>query len=229
MAEWIVYVIIGCALALYVFIIRHQRDYQQVTTTYRGTGTERNLVHRLLKQGIKPQAIFHDLYLNTYKNNYSQIDLVVPTKVGIIVFEVQDYSGWLFGTGHQQKWVQVLNYGKEKKRFYNPILQNTNHIKQLSKKLPKENMPYFSIIVFYGDCELREINYVPKNTYLTKPHTAMIAYEKILRENPPATYTDKHNIMKVLSQAVQNGENPNIKNQHIENIQDNLGKGRILQ
>lgn len=58
----------------------------------------------------------------------SQIDVVVATNVGIIVFEVKDYSGWIYGNGNQQKWTQVLSHGREKYRFYNPILQNRSHI-----------------------------------------------------------------------------------------------------
>ena len=47
-------------------------------------------------------VIFHDLYVEKHKGHFSQIDLVVVTEVGIIVFEVKDYSGWIFG-----KWESI--------------------------------------------------------------------------------------------------------------------------
>ena len=79
-------------------------------------------------------VIFHDLYVEKHKGYFSQIDLVVVTEVGIIVFEVKDYSGWLFGSGNQSQWTQVLAYGKQKYRFYNPIMQNNKHVTELRKQ-----------------------------------------------------------------------------------------------
>jgi len=36
------------------------------------------------------------LYIRKHNGDFAQIDLVVATKVGIIVFEVKDYRGWIF-------------------------------------------------------------------------------------------------------------------------------------
>ena len=49
------------------------------------------MVLKILKSGIKSTAIFHDLYLYNGNGKYSQIDLVVATKVGIVVFEIKEY------------------------------------------------------------------------------------------------------------------------------------------
>lgn len=67
--------------------------------------------------GINPRAIFHDLYIQKPNGEYTQIDVAVATKTGIIVFEVKDYSGWIFGSEHQKYWTQLLAYGKEKASF----------------------------------------------------------------------------------------------------------------
>lgn len=85
-----------------------------VTNTNRGTWSERKLILKLLKHEIPAITIYHDLYVERYSGQYSQIDAVVVTRVGIIVFEVKDYSGWIFGKGYQNYWTQVLAYGKEK-------------------------------------------------------------------------------------------------------------------
>jgi hypothetical protein len=58
---------------------------------------------------------------------------------------------------------------------------------------------------------------------------ANTAFNRILNENPHAIYTDKHNIIRVLKQAVANGEDPTIQSQHIQNIRNNLGKDRIFK
>jgi hypothetical protein len=96
---------------------KEQQLLATVTESHRGTKSERTLVLQLLHSGIPSQTIFHDLYLKKYNGRYCQIDLVVPTKVGILVFEVKDYSGWIFGTGYKPKWTQVLAYGNEKYIF----------------------------------------------------------------------------------------------------------------
>ena len=63
-----------------------------VTNLSRGTPSERHLILTLLKYGIHPNAIFHDLYILKPNGTTSQIDVVVATSVGIIVFEVKDHE-----------------------------------------------------------------------------------------------------------------------------------------
>ena len=64
-------------------------------------------------------------------------------------FEVKDYNGWIFGSGYNSQWTQVLAYGNSRYRFYNPIMQNSKHISDLKKQLRQfETIPFYSIIVF---------------------------------------------------------------------------------
>ena len=201
---------------------------QSVTSLSRGTLSEHHLILTLLKSGIHPQAIYHDLYIEKEDGKFSQIDLVVATRVGIIVFEVKDFGGWIYGKGGQTKWTQVLAYGNEKYKFYNPIMQNNTHIKQLHQKL-HENVPFYSVIVFYGNCELQDISFIPKGTFVTKWYRVMDVINTIVQENPLANYKDKHQVVKILKDAVLNGNKSEVENQHIENIKDMLGSNRIFQ
>jgi hypothetical protein len=130
--KWIPLIIFLCLVFYAIFRkIRDKKLLETVTKSNRGTRTERDLVLKLLKYGIPAQAIFHDLYLEKTNGEYSQIDLVVAAKKGIIVFEVKDYSGWIFGNGNYREWTQVLAYGQEKYRFYNPIMQNNRHVAEI--------------------------------------------------------------------------------------------------
>lgn len=201
---------------------------ETVTQSDRGTYSERNLVLRLLKYGIPAQTIFHDLYVKKTNGNFSQIDLVVATTAGIIVFEVKDYSGWIFGSGHKTQWTQVLSYGKQKNRFYNPIMQNNKHIEDLKKKLKQfENIPFYSVVVFYGDCVLKDVNFVPDRTFIVKDER-IFEVLKIIQSNPPAPYTNKYEVIRVLKAAVENGKNKEMQVQHVENIRDMLGTHRVF-
>jgi hypothetical protein len=209
------------AVSIFVYTEFKDRELlKTVTNLNRGTKSERKMVLKILKSGIKPSAIYHDLYLNNENGKYSQIDLVVATKVGIIVFEVKEYRGWIFGAEIQKDWTQILAYGKRKYKFYNPILQNKKHIEDLKKFYHFDNIPVFSMIVFFGDCEFKSSIDLPNNTFLTKSNKGMKIFNEILESNQPAKYQNKWEIANLLKQAVNNGENTMILEKHIENIQN---------
>ncbi len=222
----IIFIIVFFIVFILVFRnIRNAKLLRTVTKPYRGTHSERDLVLKLLKYGVPSQMIFHDLYVKKLNGEFSQIDLVVPTNVGIFVFEVKDYSGWIFGKGYQSHWTQVLAYGKIKYRFYNPIMQNSNHIKYLKSQLNQfENIPFYSIVVFYGDCVLKNISFVPNGTFLVKSENVLQEMEYIVKNNNMAPYTNRREILKILKIAVENGEDIENQIQHSKNIQDMLWK-----
>ena len=200
-----------------------------VTSLSRGTPSEKFLILQLLKSGIPPVTIYHDLIIKKDNDKFSQIDLVLVTSEGIIVIEVKDYSGWIFGSGNNTNWTQVLSYGKRKYKFYNPIKQNQNHIIQLRKTLKQfEKIPFFSVIVFFGDCELKEINYVPKGTYLVKSHRVFEVLN-LIKDEDYTQYTNKREVVDKLKELVSLGENTDYQKQHIENIKDMVGKDRIFK
>ena len=94
---------------------RRYKDMQLLTTVTsrnRGERSERKTVLKLLKMGIDHRAIFHDCYIRRASGKYTQVDLVVATKAGLLVFEIKDYSGWIYGHFLQRYWTQVLAYGK---------------------------------------------------------------------------------------------------------------------
>ena len=233
--NFLVIIWIGLAILLIIVLItifnkiRDKKLLETVTNSNRGTKTERDLVLKLLKYGIPAQTIFHDLYLKRFNGDYSQIDLVVIAKVGIIVFEVKDFSGWIFGNGQHTQWTKVLAYGKAKFRFYNPIMQNKKHIRDLRKQLKQfEDVPFYSIVVFYGDCELKDINFVPEGTFLVKSSRVLEVMDIIMRNNKITQYTDKFEVLRVMKHAVQNGEHLETQTQHVENVKNMLGKHRIF-
>lgn len=196
-----------CLIFLQLFINgRNCKLLKTVTSPHRGTKSERNLVIKLLRDGIPPQTIFHDMYVQKRNGTFSQIDVVVPTAAGIIVFEVKDMGGWIYGKGYHSQWTQVLAYGKEKYRFYNPIMQNNKHIEVLKKQLLQfKHIPFYSIVVFYGGCVLKDVTSIPDGTLLVKPKTLPDVLQMI-KNYPPAPYTDKHEVLRILREGVNNGE-----------------------
>ena len=227
-------IVIGFFIIYYIIkSYQRKRDRElisSVTSLKRGTNSELLLILQLLKKGFPSVTIYHDLIIKKDNNGFSQIDLVLVTSEGIIVIEVKDYSGWIYGSGNNTNWTKVLSYGKKKYKFYNPIKQNNNHISELRKTLNQfENIPFFSVIVFFGDCELKEINYVPKGTYLVKSHRVFEVLNLIKNENEPTHYTNKREVVDKLKELVSLGENVEYQKQHIENIKDMVGKERIFK
>ena len=220
----ILIIIVICTIIYNILSLRsHRKDrelLQTVTDLNRGTISEQDLVLNLLKQGIPASTVFHDLYIEKYNGNYSQIDVVMATRVGIIVFEVKDYSGWIFGNGFQTYWTQILAYGERKYRFYNPVLQNKGHINTLKRKLrPYADVPFYSIIVFYGDCLLKDVSSIPDRTYIAYPDDVPDIINAIFENNIPANYKSKPDVIRILKEGVNNGNNTEIIVKHIEYIQ----------
>lgn len=222
-------------LRLFIYLGKKQQDFEinhdlleTVTRPDRGTYAERYLVVKLLNYGIPAQTIFHDLYVRKPNGDYSQIDLVVATTPGIVVFEVKDYSGWIFGKGNQAQWTQVLAHGKQKYRFYNPIMQNNKHIAELRKQVRQfEKVPFYSVVVFDGDCELRDISFIPEGTFVVRMER-VLEVMRIIQAKEPAPYTDKHEVIRVLREAVENGADKRTEQQHADKIKDMLGKHRVF-
>ena len=227
--------IIICFLIISIVRKSNQRKkdrelIKSVTSLNRGTSSERELILGLLKNGIPKETIFHDLMIKKNNNKFSQIDMVIPTKEGIIVFEVKEYSGWIFGSGNNTNWTQILAYGEKKYKFYNPIKQNNTHITELKKTLKQfQKIPFFSIIIFFGDCELKEINYIPYGTYIVKAQRIFEVLDLIKTENEPTSYTNKREVVDTLKKLVSLGENVEYQKKHIENIKNMVGKERIFK
>lgn len=196
---------------------KYRKQIQSVSSMDRGTWSERDLIPKLInKCGINPQAIYHDLFIRKDNGTYTQIDLAVPTPQGIIVFEVKDYSGWIFGNGNSKYWMQILAFGEEKHQFYNPVWQNRSHIAALRKHLPNnQDIPIFNIVVFYGDCEFKNLEYDTSGRVRVIYNTQVVELVKHIKTLPPADYGNKREVADALAEGVRNGRNPEIRQAQI--------------
>ena len=113
---------------------------------YIGNLAEQALISDLKNYGIDSKAIFHNLYVRKSNGKYAQIDVVVLTNRGLIVFEVKNYSGWIYGSERDHQWTETFKTTKH--HFMNPIHQNYGHIKNLEALIGKEGILFYSIISF---------------------------------------------------------------------------------
>jgi hypothetical protein len=213
---------------IYLLKLKNKKLIEKVTHSGRGTASERRLVLKLLKHGMSENYIFHDLLIKNIDGEFSQTDVAIITNVGIIIVEVKDYSGWIYGSGNKSDWYKTLAYGKNKYTFYNPIKQNNKHIEDIKKQLTQyPDIPYFSLIVFYGNCVLKNLKYIPENTFIVKSTRVSDVINDILSENSPYQYSDIEMVINVLNNAVTNGGIIENQKKHKNRIVDMLGSDRI--
>ena len=93
-----------------------------------------------------------------------QIDFLCVSKKGIFVIEVKNWLGRITGDYEDEIWhSQIYDIINEQK---NPIKQNEWHIDVL-KRFIKQNMTYYSIIVFTDRADIRWIDKEQNKTYIT--------------------------------------------------------------
>lgn len=137
-----------------------------------------------------------------------QIDHIIIRKTGVFVVETKNYSGQIYGQDNQREWTQVLDYGREKHRFYNPIRQNKSHIYALSKIIGRKDC-FVSIIVF------------PKAdimTYFDAYVGSVSDMKRWLKQDREEILTATE-IEQIYTQLIDYKNNPRLtKEQHIHNI-----------
>ena len=98
-----------------------------------------------------------NIYLEKKNNETTEIDLIMIYKGGILVFEIKNYNGWIYGNEKNMYWNQTFNKNS-KYKFYNPIWQNQQHINEVKNYLNITNESLIkNIVVFTNKAELKKI------------------------------------------------------------------------
>lgn len=76
-ASAILLICLAAGIACFAFVKWKERKLiEQVTPIGRGEWSERRVVLKLLKAGVNPKAIFHDLYIQKPNGEYTQVDVL---------------------------------------------------------------------------------------------------------------------------------------------------------
>ncbi len=118
------------------------------------------LLVKAIKEMPGEKRVLTNCYIPKEDGTTTEIDIIIIHETGIYVIESKNYSGWIFGKDTDKYWTNTYPNGK-KYQFYNPILQNNNHIKHL-RNLIGNDFFYFSFVVFGKNCQLKNIsNHTP--------------------------------------------------------------------
>lgn len=127
---------------------------------YRGKLGERAVSAVLGKTKEGVQYLIDD-YIVEKDGKSSQIDHILINQYGIFVIETKNYSGRIYGNDEQLEWTQVLQYGKVKNRFYNPIKQNATHVYKIKSIVGPYPVKSFVVFVQNNTQYINSLNVIP--------------------------------------------------------------------
>lgn len=200
-------------------------DYYKVThNSYLSTTTDKGLygeyqLYKALRcyenQGAK---FLYNCYLPKKGGGTTEVDLIMICSKGIFVFENKNYSGWIFGTEDSKTWTQTLPNGRKsrKEHFYNPVMQNENHIRWLKNQVG-DWIPVHSLIVFSDRCTLKDITITTPEIFVVNKRDIHYALGSIVNgigtNIPDVTIDNIYNTLYPYTQTTSEQ-----KAQHIQNI-----------
>lgn len=176
------------------------------------------IVYRLLvdKIHVPEDQILRNVYVPTENGKTSEIDILVVSKKGLLVFECKNYAGNIYGDAKRNKWIQYL--GKKKSYFYNPFMQNRSHVKHLKKYLEAYgDVPAIPMVstISRGKWEVKNCG---SEDYLLGYNTHL---KDILSNTPDSDLIGRH--FKALMAKLQPLSRPgdSIREEHIKQIKLN--------
>lgn len=151
-----------------------------------GQSGERFLYRELLKLGISESQIFRNVYIPVPNkpDKTTEIDILVLSKKGILIFEHKNYQGKIYGDGRSHKWTQ---YYHGKRTFLSPIEQNRYHRDCLQKFIGAK-IPIYTFITHSRGGEWHVSNLPPEAHFLSKHGQ----FSKIYQALPDSEFTAKH-------------------------------------
>ena len=166
----IVFIIIAI-IALFVFFAH------QPTPLDKGADGEKTiaaLIQKEIHRGLDGY-ILNNIYLPKKSGGTTEIDVLLISPKGLFVIESKNYMGYIIGDDQRKNWTVSLYAGKnwlgmtqtQKYRFYNPVWQNSGHIRALWNLIGTA-YPVYSVIVFSDRGNLMNVRFRPEKATILK-------------------------------------------------------------
>jgi len=161
--QTIVAIIVHLILFLFDFISFFTTKYKQKSgnnffKTYFNKGNYGEFVlYRKAVRIFGKNSVLTNIYLDNKNTLMTEIDVLAVSTKGIYVFEMKNYSGYIYGSEKDQQWTQVLNRWT-KHQFYNPLRQNYAHTKAVESYLEVPNSAIIPMVVFSNRSKLSKID-----------------------------------------------------------------------
>lgn len=203
------FIVLGIAIFRSADQIKHPEEYQT-----KGSTGERLTYLQLTKHyDVPEQQILRNVYIPT-KQGTTEIDLLIVSKKGILIFECKNYSGHIYGDGNRNKWVQYL--GQTKNYFLSPITQNKYHAAQLKAYFKDiKDLPVIPFVVTTDNATWKLKNIKPEDHVMYWTGARFGDIYNSLADSPVM----KANFNRIY-QALKKLERPaeDVKQTHIESL-----------
>ena len=173
--------------------------------------------------------VLRNVYIPKEDSDTAEIDLLFITRKGIFVIESKNYSGIITGTDLEKQWTAVMFSKNDMRKFlfYNPVMQNVNHVKSLRRILDEPNVPMFSFIVFSDRCSISGVTTSADNTYVCNLSQLNKLIDTIWNQN-----LDALTELQVSSIAAQleplTKVSTEVKEKHIASVSDKYGTNKEI-
>ncbi len=131
-AIWIAALAAGVALAA-------------LLVTYRMRTAQRGRIRQTLRGLGRPQL--HGVLIPDGVGGAIHLDHVVLTRGGVLVLDIRNFKGTLFGGEKMQTWTQMVRSGSY--RFINPLPENRSRVQAVKMLVP--DLPVIGRVVFTSD------------------------------------------------------------------------------
>lgn len=190
--------------------------------TIKGWIGEKRVSNILSSLDPQDYTLLNDLYLPKENGQTTQIDHILISPKGMFVIETKNYKGWITGSEHSQYWTQTNFQRKDK--LYNPIWQNSGHIKALQSILGDvaSEIPIHSVIVFGKESTLK-FKEPFKNAYVIKSSDLLstINQTQVAQE---VSLFKRSKVKQLLTPFIITGmkQKKEIKQKHVSDIKKEL-------
>ena len=182
------------------------------------------LLYRKMIRIFGKASVLTNIYLENQNTEHTEIDVLAISSKGIYVFEMKNYSGYIYGSQKDKYWTQVLNKWS-KNKFYNPIRQNYAHTKAVENYLMIDQSIILPIIVFSNRSKLSKIN-VDKNTNVFQFRDA-IKYIKRNEKNELSIINDDDKMNYLIQLSDKCHMSKEVKEKHIEEVKNLINKQSV--
>lgn len=157
--------IIGIAAVIYAAHRENRKKYES-TEYYKQTHVPYSVVchdrgragefriYECLQSLEGYKRFLFNTYLPKTNGSTTEVDIIMLHESGIYVIESKNYGGKIYGSESSQQWTQILPAGRwrtQKNTFFNPIIQNSGHVKWLQKYTGRKNGRDFYSVVIFGN------------------------------------------------------------------------------
>lgn len=195
----------------------------------KGSIGEKHISTLLQKLDSTNYLLINDIHIPKKDGSTSQIDHILISHKGLFVIETKNYRGWIMGSENSQYWTQVIY--KRKERFYNPIWQNSGHIKTLQEFLGDslDGVPIYSVVVFGNQATFKfKSPFTKAKVIKSKELLSVVKSENSVNLVPN---TKRQEIKQCLSSlyVTDRKERKTLKKQHVSNIKQDIADRRIKE